>query len=127
MIEKKEIKYIVNKEVLPAIALRSMVLFPGTVIHFDVARQKSILAALCREPGALLRIAPHQRSFRIAYGTARADFLGLESEGYLVREQEGRAFAFRAHPDLQEKIVQLGVAVVGSAEASSGEGSVVVS
>ena len=44
MIEKKEIKYIVNKEVLPAIALRSMVLFPGTVIHFDVARQKSILA-----------------------------------------------------------------------------------
>ena len=91
------------------------------------ARQKSILVALCREPGALLRIAPHQRSFRIAYGTARADFLGLEREGYLVREQEGRAFAFRAHPDLQEKIVQLGVAVVGSAEASSGEGSVVVS
>ena len=82
------------------------------------ARQKSILAALCREPGAILRIAPHQRAFRIAYGTARADFLGLEREGYLVREQEGRAFAFRAHPDLQEKIVQLGAAVVGSAEAS---------
>ena len=91
------------------------------------ARQKSILVALCREPGALLRIAPHQRSFRIAYGTARADFLGLEREGYLVREQEGRAFAFRAHPDLQEKIVQLGAAVVGSAEASLGESAVVVS
>ena len=91
------------------------------------ARQKSILVALCREPGALLRIAPHQRSFRIAYGTARADFLGLEREGYLVREQEGRAFAFRAHPGLQEKIVQLGAAVVGSAEASLGEGAVVVS
>ena len=71
------------------------------------------------QPGALLRIAPHQRSFRIAYGTARR-FSGGEREGYLVREQEGRAFAFRAHPDLQEKIVQLGAAVVGSAEASSG-------
>lgn len=57
----------------------------------------------------------------------RADFLGLEREGYLVREQEGRAFAFRAHPGLQEKIVQLGAAVVGSAEASLGEGAVVVS
>ncbi len=91
------------------------------------ARQKSILAALCREPGAILRIAPHQRTFRIAYGTARADFLGLEREGYLVREQEGRAFAFRAHPDLQDKIVQLGAAVVDSAEATLGASGVVVS
>lgn len=91
------------------------------------ARQKSILAALCREPGAILRIAPHQRSFRIAYGTARADFLGLEREGYLIREQEGRAFAFRAHPDLQEKIVQLGASVVDSAEAGEGKSGVVVS
>ncbi len=90
-------------------------------------RQKSILAALCREPGAILRIAPHQRTFRIAYGTARADFLGLEREGYLVREQEGRAFVFRAHPDLQGKIVQLGAAVVDSAEATLGSGAVVVS
>ena len=91
------------------------------------ARQKSILASLCREPGAILRIAPHQRSFRIAYGTARADFLGLEREGYLVREQEGRAFVFRAHPALQEKIVQLGAAVVDSAEASVDGLGVVVS
>ena len=91
------------------------------------ARQKSILAALCREPGAILRIAPHQRTFRIAYGTARADFLGLEREGYLVREQEGRAFAFRAHPDLREKIVQLGAAVVDSAEATLGTAAAVVS
>ena len=88
---------------------------------------RELLVALCREPGALLRIAPHQRAFRIAYGTARADFLGLEREGYLVREQEGRAFAFRAHPDLQEKIVQLGAAVVGSAEASLDATPLVVS
>ena len=81
-------------------------------------RQMSILSSLIREPGAVMRIAPHQRAFRIAYGTARADFLSLEREGYLVREQEGRAFVFRAHPDLQEKIVQLGAAAVDSAEAA---------
>ena len=44
-----------------------------------------------------------------------------------MREQEGRAFAFRAHPDLQEKIVQLGAAVVGSAEASLDATPLVVS
>lgn len=81
-------------------------------------RQMSILSSLIREPGAVMRIAPHQRAFHIAYGTARADFLSLEREGYLVREQEGRAFVFRAHPDLQDKIVQLGAAAVDSAEAA---------
>ncbi len=91
------------------------------------ARQKSILASLCREPGAILRIAPHQRTFRIAYGTARTDFLDLEEKGFLVREQEGRAFVFRAHPDLREKIVQLGAAVVDSAEAVLNDEGVVVS
>lgn len=79
-------------------------------------RQMSILSSLIREPGAVMRIAPHQRAFRIAYGTARADFLSLEREGYLVREQEGRAFVFRAHPDLRDKIEQLGEAAIDSAE-----------
>lgn len=82
-------------------------------------RQMSILSSLIREPGAVMRIAPHQRAFRIAYGTARADFLSLEREGYLVREQEGRAFVFRAHPDLRDKIEQLGEAAVDSAELPS--------
>ena len=80
-------------------------------------RQKSILSSLIREPEAVLRIAPHQRGFRIAYGTARADFLSLERQGYLVREQEGRAFVFRAHPNLRERIDQLGAEL--SAEAST--------
>ena len=29
---------------LPAIAIRGLVMFPKMVLHFDVARQKSILA-----------------------------------------------------------------------------------
>lgn len=87
-------------------------LFESHINH----RQKSILSALCREPDALLRIAPHQRSFRVAYGTARADFLDLEEQGYLVRQQQGRAFVFRAHPALRDKIVQLGQAATEAAQ-----------
>ena len=75
-------------------------------------RQKSILASLIREPDALLRIAPHQRMFRVAYATARADFLELEQQGYLVREQEGKAFVFRACDDLRDRIVRLGEAAL---------------
>lgn len=72
------------------------------------SRQKSILSAVCKEPQSALRIAPHQRAFRIAYATARKDFLDLEKEGLLERDYEGRAFVFRAHPDLRDKIMQLG-------------------
>lgn len=73
-------------------------------------RQRSILATLCKEPDALLRIGPHQRTFRVAYATARGDFLELEQKRYLVREQRGRAFVFQACPELREKIVSLGEA-----------------
>lgn len=75
-------------------------------------RQKSILASLVREPDAFLRIAPHQRMFRVAYATARSDFLELEQAGFLVREQEGKAFVFRACDDLRERIVRLGEAAL---------------
>ena len=71
-------------------------------------RQRSILSALCKEPDALLRIAPHQRTFRVAYATARNDFLELERKGYLVRGRQGKAFVFEACPELRERIVSLG-------------------
>lgn len=73
-------------------------------------RQKSIVSALCKEPDAALRIAPHQRTFGVAYATARADFLDLERRGFLVRGQEGRAFVFRACDALRERVTSLGEA-----------------
>lgn len=76
-------------------------------------RQRSILAALCKEPDALLRIGPHQRTFRVAYATARGDFLELERKGYLVRGRQGRAFVFHACSELRERIVSLGEAAFG--------------
>lgn len=77
-------------------------------------RQKSILSAVCKEPQSALRIAPHQRTFKIAYATARKDFLDLEKEGLLERDYEGRAFVFRAHPELRDKIMQLGEVAMGA-------------
>ncbi|MDO4442817.1 MAG: hypothetical protein Q4B69_02990 [Slackia sp.] len=76
-------------------------------------RQKSIISSLCREPDAALRIAPHQRTFGVAYATARADFLDLERRGFLVREHEGKAFVFKACAALHERVTSLGEAAVG--------------
>lgn len=82
-------------------------------------RQKTILSTICKEPAAALRIAPHQRTFRVAYATARNDFLELERRGCLVREQEGKAFVFKAHPTLQEKIMSLSEAALAAGRNDS--------
>ena len=39
--EEKKIKL---WEVMPAVALRGLTIFPNMMIHFDVSRQKSIIA-----------------------------------------------------------------------------------
>lgn len=77
-------------------------------------RQKTIISAICKEPHASLRIGPYQKRFKVAYATARNDFLELEREGFLVKEQEGKAFVFRAAPDLASRIMSLGEAAFGS-------------
>ncbi len=40
----KEKKTVVQNQTMPAIALRGLVLFPKMVLHFDIGREKSILA-----------------------------------------------------------------------------------
>ena len=83
----------------------------GAMFDFPMNdRQKSIISALCKEPNAALRIGPHQRTFAVAYATARADFLDLERHGCLVREHEGKAFVFKACPALRESVIHLGEA-----------------
>lgn len=39
-----------------------------------------------------------------AYATARADLLGLEALGWLVRYQEGKRFEFLPVPDLAARL-----------------------
>ena len=77
-------------------------------------RQKTIISAICKEPHAPLRIGPYQKRFRVAYATARNDFLELEKEGFLVKTQEGKAFVFKAAPELASRIMTLGEAAFGS-------------
>lgn len=60
------------------------------------SRQRSIVGRALRVPGTRFRIRYHQTTHRIAYSTARADFLALEEKGYLRMVQEGRAFVFIA-------------------------------
>ena len=40
----EDIKYDINTLTLPVIPMRGMWIFPHTVIHFDVGREKSIKA-----------------------------------------------------------------------------------
>ena len=44
MSEKVKVKITRNVSVLPAIALRGLVVFPNNVVHFEVGRTKSIAA-----------------------------------------------------------------------------------
>ncbi len=76
------------------------------------SRQQSILSSLCRAPNSRLRISTHQRTFKVSYATARSDFMDLVRKGYLAKEQEGRAFVFRACSYLQEQIVNLGEGIL---------------
>jgi Fic family protein len=67
-------------------------------------RQRSVLVRALAHPNAEFRIRPHQMAHHVVYQTARADLLELEARGYLRREIRGKAFAFAAVPDLQERL-----------------------
>ena len=70
-------------------------------------RQKIILVNALQSPLAAQRIESHRKRFRIAYATARSDFLDLAARGFLVKGTDGHAFVFRAHPDLQHRMEEL--------------------
>ena len=65
-------------------------------------RQRMVLQVALKNPAAVFRIAPHQRTYRVAYGTARSDLLGLAERGYLVCRRTHRAFEFTVNPGLRQ-------------------------
>jgi Fic family protein len=69
-------------------------------------RQRAIIARALRSPSSEFRIRPHQIAHNIAYATARADLLALESLGYLIRSQQARAFVFTVASGLEEKLAR---------------------
>ncbi|MGV8082268.1 MAG: hypothetical protein AB2L09_01345 [Coriobacteriia bacterium] len=67
-------------------------------------RQRAILEQALRMPEAEHRIESHRRFCKIAYATARKDFLGLVDLGFMRMEKRDKAFVFKAHPDLKSLI-----------------------
>lgn len=67
-------------------------------------RQRSILGRALRNRDAEFQIAHHQANHNVAYATARADLIDLEERGWLVSEVRGKAFVYRAVPNMRELI-----------------------
>ncbi len=57
-------------------------------------RQRAIVLNAINEPDRPQRIDAHRKLYRVAYATARKDFLDLVEAGYLRQAVEGRAFSF---------------------------------
>lgn len=70
-------------------------------------RQQSLLLYALRHPYEDYTIKSHQRSHRIAYGTARSDLLELSDFGLLSKGQRGKAMVFRAISGLDERLKRL--------------------
>ncbi|WP_428897229.1 Fic family protein [Parelusimicrobium proximum] len=68
-------------------------------------RQKDILINAMKSPGKKYVIERHRVLHDITYATARADFLGLEKLGLLLRSQEGKAFVFTPMDNLQKALL----------------------
>lgn len=70
-------------------------------------RQTTLLTHALRHPGEEYRVDSHQRTHGVVHQTARADLLGLEALGLLVRSKIGNAFHFTPIRDLRERIEAL--------------------
>jgi Fic family protein len=58
-------------------------------------RQRVFMTEASRARSSEWTIEGYQGEFGVAYGTARADLLGLESLGYLTHRKIGKRFVFR--------------------------------
>ncbi len=67
-------------------------------------RQQDLLIHALKKPQTRYTIQGHKISQGVTYQTARADLLGLEEAGLLVQSKQGKAFIFKAIPDLVKKL-----------------------
>lgn len=66
-------------------------------------RQLALLTHALKHPGEIYRVAKHQAVHDVVYQTARADLLGLEELGLLMKSKHGNAFVFHAPDNLAER------------------------
>lgn len=67
-------------------------------------RQYTLVSYALRNPEAEMTIRYHQANHRIAYATARADYLDLVGKGYLRQGYRGNALVFTLDPTLAERM-----------------------
>lgn len=70
-------------------------------------RQLALLTHALKHPGEIYRVAKHQAVHDVVYQTARADLLGLEGLGLLMKIKQGNAFVFYAADNLAERFQDL--------------------
>ncbi len=70
-------------------------------------RQQALLTHALRHAEAEYSMESHQTSHNIAYATARADLLGLETAGLLTRAKRGKEIFFEPTQDLEKKLESL--------------------
>jgi len=70
-------------------------------------RQLALLTHALKHPGEIYRVAKHQAVHDVVYQTARADLLGLDKLGLLMKIKQGNAFVFYAAPNLAEQFKNL--------------------
>lgn len=71
-------------------------------------RQVELLGRALRDPDAAFTVAEHQASHGIVYETARRDLGELEQKGFLSQYKRGKAFVYRAIPNLAERMDRFG-------------------
>lgn len=67
-------------------------------------RQLALLSHALRHPGMQYTFESHRNSHRISYQTSRIDLLDLADKNLLQKQKRGRAFVFRAVPDLAKRL-----------------------
>jgi Fic family protein len=69
-------------------------------------RQWALVKYLSRHPKVEYAIEEYRAEHDVVYQTARQDLLDLEKAGYLVMRRVGRAFRFRAAPELAQRVAR---------------------
>jgi Fic family protein len=67
-------------------------------------RQKALVEHALRHPDQVYTIQSHQNSHNVVYQTARTDLMALERWGLLRSYRVGKAFQYRAAPDLEARL-----------------------
>ncbi len=70
-------------------------------------RQIALLTHALKHPGERYLVEGHQRSHGVVYETARSDLMRLAKLGLLLKSQSGRAYVFKAPPDIRARIDKL--------------------